>query len=210
MRKTLMAASVLALLAGSASAATVSYTGTTGVSGAGSTMTLQQFDSSLGTLTGIAIEWASTFNGTFRVVEDTQSGTASAVNNFVSGSIFTTSTPAGAAGPSLNSMAGVAFSTTVAPTYNQLFAGGQLDSQSFGSLASFVGLGTVGYGFFGTASATATVSDGLLSGIVGHQYLVNAEITYTYTTAAVPVPAALPLLAAAFGALGLMRLRRKA
>ena len=44
------------------------------------------------------------------------------------------------------------------------------------------------------------------------QSTLDIEVTYTYTTppSDVPVPAALPLLAAAFGALGVMRLRRKA
>jgi len=197
----------LTVVAAYAEAATVSYSGTTGVAGANSSLQLQQFDSSLGTLTGIDIEWDSGFSGTFRVFQDTLAGTASAEDLFVSGSIFATATPAGAGGPSLDSTAGNAFSVNVPPTYNQVFAGGQVDSQSFGPLASFIGLGTVNYDFFGTASATSTVSNGLFSGIVDYRYLVNADITYTYDVAAVPVPAAVWLFGS--GLLGLVGVARR-
>jgi hypothetical protein len=214
MRKTLIAASVLALVAGSASAATVSYSDTTGTVGGLGTLSLQQFDTLGGTrvLTGIKIEWSAAQAGTFKVVEDSASGTVSAAANFISGSIQTFVSPAGAAGPSLNQLFGTAVSAVaVSPTYNQAFDGTSTDTQNFGPVASFVGGGTVGYTLFGSALATATISNGLLSGIGDYLMNVDAEITYTYDEiSAVPVPAALPLLATAFGVLGLMRLRRKA
>ena len=107
-------------------AATVSYSGSTGVAGAASLLQLQQFDPSLGILTAITIDWDSGFAGTYRVVEDTQSGTASAVNSFVTASIFNTAAPAGAGAPSLNSIAGTAFSASISPTYSQGFSGGMV------------------------------------------------------------------------------------
>lgn len=203
-------AAVLAatLISGGANAATVSYFGSTGVAGSSSSLALQQFDASLGTLTGISIDWDYGFNGTFRVVQDTLSGVASAQNGFVSNTVLATSTPAGATGPSLNSFAGTAFSVAVPPTYSQFFAGGKTDTQSFGPLSAFIGLGMVTYNFFSSSSATATVSEGLLSGIVSSLHLVNADITYTYDDiSAVPVPAAIWLFGS--GLVGLVGVARR-
>lgn len=215
MRKTLMAASVLALVAGSASAATVSYSGSTGIVTNFGSLSLTQFDSSLGTLTGIKVDWDSEFDARFVVGLESasSSGTASAADGFVVSTIANVFSPAGTSVPNLSSTAGTAFSVSVPPApYQQVVNGTDTGMASYGPLASFIGGGTVSYGFSGSASDTSTVSNGLLRGVQDYEYIVNATVTYTYSTptSAVPVPAALPLLAAAFGALGVMRLRRKA
>ncbi len=212
MRKTLMAASVLALVAGSASAATVSYSGSTGVVSTLGTVTLQQFDSSLGTLTGIQIDWDSGFSARFVAAQETPSsaGTVSGADGFVVSTIINISSPAGTSVPNLSSTAGSAFAASVPPTYQQIVSGGDSDVRNYGPLASFIGVGTVSYNFFGSSSDTSSASNGILRGVQDYLYIVNADVTYTYSPSTVPVPAALPLLATAFGALGVMRLRRKA
>jgi hypothetical protein len=67
---------------------------------------------------------------------------------------------------------------------------------------------SLGYTLF--ASGGATTSGTSVENIFSATSNLKVEVTYSYEVAAIPVPAALPLLATAFGALGLLRLRRKA
>tara|TARA_R110002072_G_scaffold251495_1_gene410356 strand:+ start:260 stop:916 length:657 start_codon:yes stop_codon:yes gene_type:complete len=200
----------LGVVATSAQAASVSYTGSTGIVDiAPSSLELQQFDASLGTLTGISIDWDLGFSGNFVVMvfDNSQAGTASAEDSFVVSSAFSTSAPAGVAGPSLSTSVGDAFDVEVPETYAQIYSGSTDDSQSYGALGAFIGDGMVSYDFFGVASATSTVSNGLFSGIFEHRYQVDAEITYTYSP--VPLPAAAWLFGSALiGLIGVARRRQ--
>ncbi|MCX2981401.1 VPLPA-CTERM sorting domain-containing protein [Halieaceae bacterium IMCC14734] len=198
----------LGFAAASAQAATVSYTGSTGISDvSASSLDLEQFDASLGTLTGIAIDWDMGFSGAFFAIRFSQDGTASGENSFIASTAITTAAPAGAAGPALNASAGVAFDVNVPEDYQQNYSGETSDSQSFGPLAAFVGNGLVSYDFWGMASATSTVSNGVFSGIDTHRYQVDAEITYTYSP--VPLPAAAWLFGSALLGLAGVARRRK-
>ena len=99
-------------------------------------------------------------------------------------------------------------------TQSYAVTGSANETQSYTSsdaeFASFIGTGTVGYTFDGiqygysNQQGAATADPDLAAAI-------SVTVTYTYDEVAdVPVPAALPLLASAFGVLGLIRLRRKA
>jgi hypothetical protein len=215
MQKFFAATAVAAtLVAGCAHAATVSYTGTTGVVSSIGSLTFQQFDGSLGTLTGIGIEWDSGFSARFVAEPDTASdtGTAMAGNVFVTSNIINVASPTGAPGPDLIASAGTAFSVSIPPIYQQIVSGGDSASDSFGALASFIGLGTVGYTFFGSATDLSSITNGLSRGLQDYLFLVNADVTYTYDVvtppSTVPLPAGLPLLASAFGLAALVRRRR--
>lgn len=214
MRKTLMAASVLALMAGSASAASITYAPvTTGIVGAGGDLEFSDFDSALGTLTGISIAWTSAFTAEFEVIAALNPGDASGADDFAKNNV-TMSGPT--SGVPLGGFAGTAFDVSILhlASYTQDLVGSSSATETLGPLAAFIdtGDGLVHYSTAGTLSDTTTVESGLFRGVNDYLYEVTATVTYTYSTPTsdVPVPAALPLLATAFGALGLMRLRRKA
>ncbi len=201
-------------LVGGAHAATVSYNGSTGPVGGLGFLTLQQFDPVLGTLTGIDIDWTIEFDARFAVVPENpgDAGTASAADDFVTATMFNTASPsAGTSVGPFSATGGSAFSVSVPPNYSQDLSGSSTASSSFGPAGAFIGLGTVGYDFFGTASDTSTVDSGLLRGLPEFSYTVSAEVTYTYEvdTPAIPLPAGAPLLVAGLGAFALMRKKRK-
>ena len=224
MRNVLVAASVLALIAGSASAATVSYTSSTpapntvspitGQSLAFSALalTLPQFDATIGTLTMVTLNWTGSISGTATVTKGPSAGRvfSASVSAFLEGT-----------GPSSLSMNVTATDDLI--TSATLFAANEVKSytvaatdtleQMFSSgdteFAEFLGTGDVAYLFEGfdfssnSSQGTAATDPDILGGM-------DVVVTYTYDTTVIPVPAALPLLASAFGVLGLMRLRRKA
>ncbi|MFT7391066.1 MAG: hypothetical protein ACI9ZH_001294 [Paracoccaceae bacterium] len=224
MRNTLMAASVLALIAGSASAATMSYSVTDSLSSTtlnfvNQNLSVAAFDTGLGTLTGVQISvlGSSTLN----------------YSSFCSGGPCSLSAVVfpgfGSVGPlisaTLNLTGPTSFALTVAPSSNLTTYSGaatgttntqnsltgtdsgsaadtDLSAYTAGGLVAFLLDGNVGLitKLGGSQSQTSTGDAAL-----------DLTVTYTYEeVAAIPVPAALPLLATAFGALGLLRLRRKA
>lgn len=211
--KMIAASAVLALAGGAAQAATISFFGSTGVVSSTGSVDLQQFDGSLGTLTGISIVWDSGFSARFSAVQGSASstGVVSGADGFAVSTIVNIASPVGTSVPDLSATAGTAFSASIPPNYSQIVAGGDSDTRTYGPLASFIGLGTVSYTFSGTASDTTAASNGVLRGMVDYLFLVNADITYTYDepAPAVPLPASLPLLLAGLGGLHLMR-RKKA
>ncbi|MFT6227704.1 MAG: hypothetical protein ACJARE_002113 [Paracoccaceae bacterium] len=239
MRKTLIAASVLALVAGSASAATVSYnttsgnTGLTSVSAAGSPyqVLFKQFNTTLGTLTGIDISIGgntvtkASFTNTGGVTGTINSASldttvtfqradASIASNAFLGGLdvtFFLATGFPPAGDSVGAGATRFYpGPTGADTTSQ--SGPFTDTLGSGAFGDYEGTGTVAWdlfisGLLNTSKSTNTTWSEALDAT----YSLDPTITYTYTAvAAVPVPTALPLLATAFGALGLLRLRRKA
>lgn len=225
MRNVLVAASVLALIAGSASAATVSYTSSTpspntvspitaqSLAFSALSLTLPQFDATIGTLTMVTLNWTGSISGTATVTKGPSAGRvfSASVSAFLEG-----------VGPSSLSMhvmptddlitsptvfaANELKSYTVAATdtFEQMFSSGDTE------FAEFLGTGDVsylfdGFDFSGSAQTGTAATDRDILGGMG------VVVTYTYDAITpIPVPAALPLLASAFGVLGLMRLRRKA
>lgn len=221
MRNTLIAASALALLAGGANAAVLSYSytasvGGTDISGATSgsfyTLSLEDFDSTLGDLIGIEIVFSGDWSAEYRAVADTSTGTASASANFVDVTIQNPLANVTPTVPTMISEDGTAFSQFVdfgAP-YNQFVDGTfgtTLNPVNFGDYTDVTG-GFLNYFFSGSANRTDNLDNGLLSGVQDFLYDIDATVTYTYRVSDVPAPAALPLLAAAFGVMGFVRARR--
>ncbi|MGG7566593.1 choice-of-anchor E domain-containing protein [Rhodovulum sp. DZ06] len=206
-------------MAGAANAASISYTASTdGAAIVGSTgggfIQLPDFDSVLGTLTGITIEFTGSWSDEYRAVADTAAGDASAADDFATATIANTFTTPGVSFADITDDAGLAFDVFVdfgAP-YGQVVSGALSSTENV--LAAFFGgftdVGTVTFGFDGDADQSSSADSGVLTGLVDFAYDLDATITYTYTAppSDVPVPAALPLLAAAFGVMGLVRARR--
>lgn len=155
------------------------------------------------------VEWDSGFSARFIAAQETpsDSGTVSAEEGFITSTITNFAAPAGTSVPNLSATAGTAFAASVPPTYQQLVSGGDADTRNYGSLASYIGLGTVSYSFVGSASDTSTATNGLLRGVQDYAYLVNADVTYTYSVPAVPVPAAVWLFGS--GLIGLVGVARR-
>jgi hypothetical protein len=224
MRNVLVAASVLALIAGSASAATVTYTSSTPAPNTVSpinaqslafnvlALTLPQFDATIGMLTTVTLNWTGSLSGTATVTKGNSAGL-----------IFSASTSAFLSGTGPSSLAMSLSPTDDLITSPEFFAANQFKSYDVdatdtlteiftsadGEFAAFLGTGDVSYLFDGfdfsgsSQQGGAAVSPSTFGS-------VDVVVTYTYDTTVIPVPAALPLLASAFGVLGLMRLRRKA
>ena len=212
MTRTLLLSSVLSVCAvAGAHAATVSYTGTTGVVSSTGSLSLQKFDTGLGTLSSIKIDWDSGFSARFVAGPELPggSGTVQGLDGFVTSTTASVSTPAGTNDVTLIANAGSAFSVSVPPIYQQIVSGGDAATETYGALAAFMGVGTVFYDFVGNASDFTGGSNGIARGIQDYLFLVNAEITYTYdiNTPTVPLPAGLPLLAAGLGLFGLVKRR---
>lgn len=224
MRNVLVAASVLALIAGSASAATVSYTSSTPspntvspITGQSLTfsalsLTLPQFDATIGTLTMVTLDWTGSLSGSATVTKGNSAGL-----------IFSASTSAFLSGTGPSSLAMSLAPTDDLITGPEFFAANQakgytvaatdtlteMFTSADGEFAAFLGTGDVSYLFDGFEFSGSQQQGGaaVLPSTFGSMDVV---VTYTYDTTVIPVPAALPLLASAFGVLGLMRLRRKA
>ena len=86
------------------------------------------------------------------------------------------------------------------------FATGPLTSTLF---SNYEDAGSLAWIFYGRIEDDTTAS-GTTRGTNNGRYSVDATITYTYDTSAVPVPAALPLMGAGLAALGFVARRRKA
>ena len=220
MRNTLIAASALALLAGSANAASVSYTASvdgTAIVGSTSTGTIElpDFDGSLGTLVGVTLTLFGSWSDRFAAVAETAEGDVSASDDFVTVTISNLFAIPGPTVADVTGTAGSAFSESVTfgPSggYSQDVAGllgaGPI---SITPVAPYIGdgTGTVSWFFDGSAVQSSTADTGVLTGLVDFSYDLDATITYDYLPETIPVPAALPLLAAAFGVMGFVRARR--
>jgi hypothetical protein len=183
-----IAATAALALCGSAQALSLSHSGSTGVVSTGtSSLSLRQFDATLGTLTGIHIALDSGMSARF-VAAPAASGTSGTVSG----------------------ADGRAFAANLPPTYQQIVSGGDQGSVDIGPLAAFIGPGTVSYSFIGSASDTSTASGGVLRGLQDFLYLANADITYTYDAAPVPEASTLAMLLAGLGSMGVLLRRRQA
>ena len=232
MRKTLIAASVLALVAGSASAATVSYTESASlpstINPISTTLNVAAFNAALGVLSGVSVKLTGGtladltldclkgFSCTFTTansgstIDVTGSGLVSTVNLSPTGSPIVPLTITDA---TLGTTTSDMFGGTA--NGNRLsfigLTGSDAETVTILDFTDYDGIGEVSVAFdIAGTNQTLIGATGPQSSSGLAESALDIEITYTYTTADVPVPAALPLLATAFGALGLLRLRRKA
>lgn len=232
MRNTLMAASALALLAGAANAASMSYTesATLGLTTnpLSTTLSVAAFNASLGTLTGVSVLFEgstvaslnlaclSGFSCTWTTAD---SGSSLSISGPDISSIISL-TPTGSPSVPLTINDSTPGTTTASifggtDNANQLsftgLTGSDSDTASPVDFAAYDGVGETTVDFNVAGSNTTLV------GATGPQQSsgqaasdLTITITYTYDSVSdVPVPAALPLMASAFGILGLARLRRK-
>lgn len=218
--KFVVLAAATALAAGSAHAATVSYSDVvlSQSTNWSQTLMLNQFDSAFGMMTGVTL----TLNGAVSGNALAESLDASPTTILLDLGAQIVATVTG--GPSL--------SVTVNPVSNQTFNASAYDGTiDFGGtsgvtyngiggldsdfsvltsgLAGFIGNGMISIGLTGTGTSTASGAGNLIT-----QFSTNAAaeatVTYTYTppTSEVPLPAGLPLLLAGLGGLALVRRRK--
>jgi len=206
---------VLALLvamSASASAATVSYSHTTPTSAAPFTdnFTLQKFDTTLGALTGILINFSTATTAEVDVFNST--GVA---QNFTNATAVVPLSLTGPAGATVNANATAGPISGVANTGFNAFTGITGNSSASltilpGNFAAYSGIGTT-TAAFSVVAGTGTFSGTSIPGVFfGGSATAggSSSITYTYTTGT-PEPATMGLLGSALLGLGFLKFRTK-
>lgn len=178
------------------------------------TVSLQLFDTSLGTLTGVSISLFGSWSEEYTALAATGGGTASGADLFATGSASFVSSSIGIFATGVSSKDGDAFSETIPPIYQQSIGGiwGPTNVTLVGALSAFEdnGAGTFDLTYNGTANFDTVITGGVLDGGVAFSWNLDATVTYTYdqALAPVPLPAAGWMLLACLGGLGLMAQRR--
>jgi hypothetical protein len=182
-------------------------------------ISLSQFNPSLGTLNSVTIALTSDFNylttltntqpstgkpatGTFTIYQQLQinalgqtmldTGTADP-NNYPTGYTYKTTLSNIAPG-----ITGTDNATNVKPTSNTLTISGA-------ALAAYIGSGNLGFNIYSTASEYESISGGNYRSSGTTKFDATATVTYNFTP--VPIPAAVWLFGS--GLLGIIGLRRK-
>ncbi len=213
-KKLLSLGALLAVSLTPSSAATISFSDTVNTTFTPDTLsfTLSQFDPSLGTLTGILIEYSAELNGVFTAENESNS------NGILTGTMagdFTLSGPAPLTSPllTLSATDNLGPRNVAAGEIIAFSVLGASDSDSYATsipaeLAPFLGLGDVAFG--GTANALASpIGDFtplIFSASLSGSATVN--ITYEYEDAPPTVPEPLSLYLMGGGLLALSFMRR--
>lgn len=218
LKKLLSLGALLAVSLIPSSAATLPFSDTVNTTFTPNTLsfTLPQFDPTLGTLTGILIEFSAELDGNFSATN--QSAAAGTLSGTLSAT-FVLDGPPPLAAPllTLNPLSNFgpinvpAFSTVPfsAPTSS--------DSDSYATaipaeLAPFIGLGTIG--FDGTATSLVGISSNINPLILEQDLFGEATVTVTYEydpgVPNVPEPMTMYLMGGGLLGLSLMRRPRKA
>lgn len=220
MIKKLVCVAGASLLAVAAQAATVSYTDTTTLSPTSwsKSLTLQQFDSALGTLTGVSFAYSGLISSIFKLENlDAQAAnvTAQVAGNIAfSGPINKTLNASGSANKSLGAFDGnIDFGGISGAIVGPVTGAANDVYNLLGSFASYIGLGTYSIGVNAAGNSSASGSSSLLAQI-NTEAGASVTVTYTYDAKApptnpVPEPATLALAGFALAGAGLARRRRK-
>ena len=236
----LVAAAALGLAPAAAGAATLSYSAfypggnnvdttqnpqafaTTDWDGTTQSVTLPQFDPSLGTLTGVQLALYGNINSS-GTLQNTGSATAN-INSFLATMAITllapgTTTPWDQASGDLVTVNPQMFNITtplqLAPGESYAFgpvnSNDSLTTAILGDLSPYAGTGSLDYPLYATASTSTDTTGGNLQIVQDTAARAQATVTYTYDQAAVPTtvpePASAALLGAALLGLGLLRRR---
>ncbi|MFO7853684.1 MAG: choice-of-anchor E domain-containing protein [Paracoccaceae bacterium] len=222
-------AAALALGAGAAQAAPITYTDSFGLSTTElvGSLSVPQFDSSLGTLNSVSWSVNRIVDGVINVTNtsgSTQSGDAGTqvqfdLTNLSPGPFlwdleFDTGLTVEANTGPLTLASGEA-TGPINVTGSEL-SSGTVPGSALGGLSSWIGSGNVGFDFATDTALVLRFGGGNVSADQSTQANIILDVTYDFTPddppgeTVIPVPAALPLLATAIGALGVWRVRRKA
>ncbi|MEF8698240.1 MAG: choice-of-anchor E domain-containing protein [Candidatus Accumulibacter sp. UW20] len=201
-KKILLATAVAAAMAmGSASAATISFSDSFGPATTNWTenLTLQQFDTSLGTLLSIKFVYGGGVSTTFNLesldaAATILTGTSSAMLAF-GGPISDTLNASGTTGP----LAVTAFDGAIDfGGTSGVVAGPITDTDSdmttlFSGFAPFLGLGTYDISVAATGLSSASGAGNLIS-LIGTTAFANIDVIYEYRVNDVPEPASMLLV----------------
>jgi len=214
-KKLLSLGALLAVSLVPSSAATLSFSDTVNTTFTPNTLSfsLSQFDGTLGTLTGILIEFSAVLDGNFSA--QNLSASPGTLNGSLSGT-FTLDGPAPLAMPLLTLNPASLFGPIPVPANNTVMFSvlGLTDSDSYSTglapeLAPFIGLGAIG--FNGTASALAAAGGNFnplifISDLAGE---ATVKVTYDYAPAGMPtVPEPMTMYLMGGGLLALSFMRR--
>lgn len=210
------------LACASAGADVVTETGSlsidTTTGGSSDTLSFAQFNSALGTLTGISVELLGTANSVYSVATNsttpfTTTGTSSTTLTLSGAGLNSLSTPTLTASVTGGSVNASSSSSTFVETY---FPGSAsvfdlLGTVASGSLGAYIGSGSasvLAQFSSSTSSGTFTNPAGSFAGAGGGGQ-ASGDLTVTFDYTPVPLPPALPLLLSGFAALGLLAKRRR-
>ena len=212
---------------GLAAAATITETDalsidTTAAPGASSSESLSfaQFNTALGTLTGVAIQLEGNADSVLTFINNSPStiaftnGSSSTSLQLSAAGLATQTSPALSANTASGTMNAGGSYPTFAYTYfpGSSSAVNLSGAVASGSLLGYEGVGTTSVSAaFNTASSSATFTapGGEYFAGVGGGGQASGDVIVTYTYTPVPLPAALPLMLSGLAGLGAMTRRRK-
>lgn len=207
-------------IAGSVSAATVSYQDTLALTTTNFTdtpLSVRQFDSSLGTLNNVMFSMTGSILGTGKSESLDTAATNLTLNLGATVSASTALVDLGVTLPSINETflasyfdGNIDFGGTSGVSYNDQTASDFISfSLASGQFAEFIGMDFVNIFISANGNSEVTGAGNIVSQF-STQAGASIEVVYDYTAVSVvPLPASLPLMLAGLGTLAFMR-RRKA